>query len=134
MEKRQLIAISSFVSDRTPRSLSGPSLRFDLAAELALLHDEPNWKANGHNARSLLKQGNLRLVLLTLRAGKHVHDHPTSEPLAIQPLSGSVRVHIPNEAAEIGPQQLMSVAQDVAYGIEALEDSALLIWVGSDSH
>lgn len=130
MDQRQRIAISSFVSDRTPRSLTGPLLTFDLSHEAALLHEEPIWREHGHNARTLIKQHEFRLVLISLRAGKEVHERESNEPVAIQPLHGTIRVHVPTEVVELGAQQLLSLDKRVPYGIEANEDCDLLLWVG----
>jgi hypothetical protein len=130
MDQRHRIAISSFVSDRTPRSLTGPLLTFDLSREAALLHEEPIWREHGHNARTLIKQRDFRLVLISLRGGRDVHERESNEPVAIQPLRGAIRVHVPTEVVELGPQQLLSVDKRVPYGIEASEDSDLLLWVG----
>jgi mannose-6-phosphate isomerase-like protein (cupin superfamily) len=130
MDKRQRIAISEFVSDRTPRPLTGPLLTFDLPSEVAQLHAEPIWHTHGHNARTLLKQRDLRVVLVVLREGKHVQEHEASEPLAIQPLRGAMRVHVPTEIVELTANQLLSIDKRVPYGIEATEDCELLLWVG----
>lgn len=129
MDERQRIAISEFVSDRTPRPLTGPLLQFDMLNEVAQLHAEPNWHRQGHNARTLIKQLDFRLVLITLRAGKQVHG-AAGEPIAVQPLSGRIRVEVPTEAVDLGPQQLLSLDKHVPYGFEALEDCAFLVWLG----
>jgi hypothetical protein len=130
MDERQRIAISEFVSDRTPRPLSGPLLTFDLPEEVAQLHSEPIWHTHGHNARTLIKQPDVRLVLIALRAGKQVHERETNESLAIQSLRGVLRVHVPTEIVVLRAQQLMSLDKHVPYGIEAAEDCEFLLWLG----
>src|SRR5215510_13997347 len=79
MDTRQRIAISEFVSERTPRPLMGPILTFDLAEEMAALRAESVWQANGHNARTLIKHSEYRVVLIALREGSHVHEQQTDE-------------------------------------------------------
>jgi quercetin dioxygenase-like cupin family protein len=130
MDERQRIAISEFVSDRTPRPLTGPLLSFDLANEVALLRDEPIWHSHGHNARTLIKQPDFRLVLISLRAGKQVHERDVEEPIAVQPLQGRLRVEVNAKAVDLGPQQLVSIGKNVPYAFEAVEDCAFLLWVG----
>jgi quercetin dioxygenase-like cupin family protein len=130
MDQRQRIAISEFVSDRTPRALSGPLLTFDLLDEVAQLRDEPIWHTHGHNARTLIKQSDYRMVLIALRAGKVVHEHEANASLTIQPVRGILRVHVPTEVVELRPHQLMSLDRHIPYGIEAPEDCEFLLSIG----
>ena len=130
MEPRQQIAISAFVSDRTPRPLMGPILSFDLPAEIASLHAEQVWRDHGHNARTLIKHSEFRLVLISLQAGKHVHARETDEPLALQMLSGSARVHVPTEVVELKAGQLLSLDRNIPYEIETVDTCELLLWLG----
>lgn len=130
MDTRQQVAISDFVSDRTPRPLTGPLMTFDLPAEIASLHAEQVWHAHGHNARTLIKHSEFRLVLITLQAGKRVHEREASERLALQMLSGSARVHVPTEMIQLNAGQLVSLDRRIPYGIEAVDTCELLLWLG----
>jgi quercetin dioxygenase-like cupin family protein len=130
MDERHRLAISEFVSDRTPRPLVGPRLLFDLRNEVAQLHAEPNWHTQGHNARTLIKQSDFRLVLISLRAGKQVQEHATDEPLALQPLRGQLRVQLASEVLQLGEAQLLSIDKHVQFSAEAIEDCEFLLWIG----
>lgn len=130
MDQRQRIAISEFVSERTPRPLMGPILNFDLQEEMAALRAESTWQANGHNARTLIKHSEYRVVLIALRAGSHVHEQQTDERLAIQTLRGQVRLHVPTESVDLRASQLVSLDRHVPFSLEALEDCDFLLWVG----
>jgi quercetin dioxygenase-like cupin family protein len=130
MDERHRLAISEFVSDRTPRPLVGPRLLFDLRNEVAQLHDEPIWRTHGHNARTLIKQLDFRLVLISLRAGKQVHERATDEPIALQPLRGQMRVQLASEALQVGPEQLLSIDKHVQFSVDAIEDCEFLLWIG----
>lgn len=130
MDTRQRLAINEIVSNRTPRPLMGPLLTFDLAAESASLLQEEGWRTQGHNARTLIKHSEFRLVLIALAAGKQVHERETSQRLAIQVVSGHARVHVPTERVELKAGQLLALDHHLQYGIEAVEDSNILLWVG----
>lgn len=130
MDTRQRIAISDMVSERTPRPLMGPLLTFDLPSEVNSLRAEDVWRAHGHNARTLIKHSEFRLVLVALQAGKHVHEHETPVRLTIQVLDGRARVHVPTENVELTAGQLLALDRHLNYGIEALEESNILLWVG----
>ena len=62
MQQRQYDAISTWVSDRTPRPLNAPMMAFDLAAEAERLRTEDAWLEHGHNARTLIKHSEFRLL------------------------------------------------------------------------
>jgi quercetin dioxygenase-like cupin family protein len=130
MDRRQAIAINEFVSERTPRPLMGPILNFDLESEMGLLRDEEVWHAHGHNARTLIKHSEFRVVLIALRVGAQVHEQQSDERLAIQTLRGRVRLHVPTESVELRAHQLVSLDRHVPYSLEAIEDCDFLLWLG----
>jgi quercetin dioxygenase-like cupin family protein len=130
MDKRQQIAISEFVSDRTPRPLLAPVLNFDLEEEVASLRQEEAWTAHGHNARTLIKHSELRLVLITLRKGYHLHEQQIAERVSLQILSGELRVHVPTETLQLRAAQLLALDRQLPFTVDAVEDSAFMLWLG----
>jgi quercetin dioxygenase-like cupin family protein len=130
MDERQQIAITEFVSARTPRPLMGPVLTFDLAEEAGLLRQEEPWRLHGHNARTLIKNSEFRLVQITLQAGARAHEQQTDERLALHVIRGRLRLHIPTEVMELRAEQLVMLDRRVPYSIEALEDTDFLLWLG----
>jgi hypothetical protein len=62
-------------------------LEFDLARELEQLHNEPDWKA-GHNARTLVKHDDVRVVLIALKAQARIPEHKTDGRISIQTVQG----------------------------------------------
>ena len=129
MDDRQRLAISQFVSDRTPRPLLAPVLAFNLQKEIGILRGEVEY-LKGHNGRTLIKHDSLRVVLVALKAGAVINEHEGEHAMAFQPLSGHLRLHLPNEVLDLRAQQLVSIDRDLRYSIEAVEDSEFLIWLG----
>jgi hypothetical protein len=129
MDERQHRAIWSFVSERTPRPLAGELLSFDLAREVASLRGEAA-TSTGHSGRTLIKLGPLRLVIATLDAGASIREQHSTEPLAFHPLSGHMVLRWREQIVHLRPEQLAAVDRDASYTLEAVDDSALLIWVG----
>ena len=123
------LLLKDFVSDRTPRPLMAPVLNFNLSVEISQLRGEPAF-ANGHNAVTLIKHSEFRVVLVALGQGGQVHEHSASERLALQPLRGHLRLFLESETINLHPDQLLSLDRSIAYRIEAVEDSAFLMWVG----
>jgi quercetin dioxygenase-like cupin family protein len=130
MDRRQLIAITEIVSERTPRPLLAPVLSFELAEELSSLQTEPIYEAHGHNARTLIKHSEFRLVLIALRTGYRLHEQQIPERLSIQVLAGALGLHIPTETLELRPGQLLALDRGLPFSIEALENSGFLLWLG----
>jgi hypothetical protein len=123
------------VSERTPRALAGSALRFDLDAEIAALKREPNY-TSGHNARTLAKYTDTRVVLVVLQRGARMHEAQLDQSMLVQALEGRVRVHVPGDGVDVahgidvGQGHLLALDSCVAHDIEALEESAFLLSLG----
>ena len=123
------VLLQDFVSDRTPRPLMAPVLHFNLPLEISQLRGEPAF-ANGHNAVTLIKHSEFRVVLVALGVGAQVHEQSAPERIALQPLRGHLRLCLESETINLHPDQLLSLERSITYRIEAVEDSAFLMWVG----
>lgn len=55
-------------SERAPQRMAAPVLAFDLTHEEAQLHAEQAWRQGDRNAKTLVKEADFRMVLVTLRA------------------------------------------------------------------
>jgi quercetin dioxygenase-like cupin family protein len=130
LDKREQIAANGGVSERTPRPLQGPTLRFDLAAEAAALKKEDAWRVNGHNARTLIKYADFRVVLIALKMGAHVAEHQTDQQATVHALSGELRLRLPQQTIDLAAGDLLALDRAVAHDIEALEDSLFLLSIG----
>ena len=120
-----------FLPDRPSleRPLSGPSLEFDLEAELARLRSEDTWRRNGHNAQTLAKYPDVRIVLGCARAGTRMSTHEPNERLTVQCLSGHVRIYAGGKAMDVKAGHLAVIDKALAHDIEAVKDSAFLLSV-----
>lgn len=73
--------------------MAAPFLEFDFTRELERLHAEADW-SSGHNAKTLVKYDNLRVVLMALKAGARVPEHQARGGFRSRPspaISGSER-------------------------------------------
>lgn len=110
----------------------GPFMEFDLTAEIHRLHGETTW-STGHNARTLIKYDDLRVVLTTLQACARVPPHKTEGRLSIHVLSGHLQVKASERTFRLRPGGLLALDAGVLHDIEALEESAFLltlVWPG----
>ena len=114
---------------RAAHLLVGPVLSFDLAQELAVLQQEVSWQRGDRNARTLVEEPGLRIVLTVLKAGARIREHRTDRPVVIQALKGYVRVEAPDETIDLLAGRLMTLQPGVPHDLEALELSAFLLTV-----
>ena len=130
MDTRQNEAARGVVSDRTPRPLLAPLLAFDLPREAEILREEATWQANHHNARTLIKHSEFRLVLMVLQAGTSIEPQSIHQRICIQTLRGKLQLQVADGNVELGKGGLAAIDEDVTFGIVAYESSELLLWIG----
>lgn len=115
--------------ERPAQHLVGPVLSFDLAAEIAQLRREEAWRRGDHNAITLSKEPDLRIVLVAMKDGAHLATHQTSAPIAIQTLAGSLRLRLPDRTVELPQGHLLTLEANIPHGVEAQGESAFLLMV-----
>ena len=111
-----------------PQPMAAPYLEFDLAGELEQLRREPEWKA-GHNARTLVKHDDFRIVLIAVQAQAHVPEHQTAGRISIQTVSGRIQVRAQGRTFAMPAGSLLALDQGLPHEIEALEESAFLLTI-----
>jgi quercetin dioxygenase-like cupin family protein len=107
--------------------LTGPLLHFDLSAEMEHLRQEELWQHMGHNARTLVKHPDFRIVLTVLKAGTRLQGHQAAGSISVQALSGHLRLHLPELTVELLAGHLLALGRALPHDVEAVEDSAFLL-------
>jgi quercetin dioxygenase-like cupin family protein len=117
--------------ERAAQRLTGSALGFELDAEAAALRTEAAWARFDRNAKTLVKEGGLRVVLTVLRAGARLEPHRADAHVVAQVLRGRLRVRLPEagDAVELPAGALLALRPGVAHEVEALEERALLLTV-----
>ncbi|MEW6268154.1 MAG: cupin domain-containing protein [Thermodesulfobacteriota bacterium] len=118
-------------SVRSLPSLAEKIMYRDLAAEQVQLRQEDEWQRMGRNAMTLVKYPDLRVVLTVMRPGSRIERNrdETEGRVAIHVLSGRVRLEVGDQRMEVGAGGLLALDHKTPHDIEALEESAFLIWV-----
>jgi hypothetical protein len=83
---------------------------------------------------TLVKEPNLRLVLIAMQAGTQVDEHHAAGRLAIQVIRGHLRVTVPGQTVDLPARPLLALDFAVDYDIQAMEESAFLLtvaWAGA---
>jgi len=123
------------------RRMSGRALTFDLQSELEKLRGRPVYDKGVPSGTTLVKEADLRIVLMALKMGASLQKHSASGPISIQGIHGVLHVHLQDQEFELTPGQLMSVESGIQHDVVAIEDAAFLLTIGrttyervSDSH
>jgi len=105
------------------------SLTFDLAAEVARLHTEESWRQGVRNAKTLVKEPDLRVVVILLRQGARMEEHRAPGRITIQALSGRLRLQLLDQASDLEAGQILMLDPDIPHDVEAIEESAFLLTI-----
>jgi quercetin dioxygenase-like cupin family protein len=116
-------------AERPARRVSGPVAVFDLAGESDALRREATWQQGDRNAKTFLKEADVRVVLTTLKAGAVVKEHRVPGPATVQTLSGRISLRLPDQTVELSAGQLLALPGNVAHDVEAIDNSAFLVTI-----
>lgn len=108
-------------------------MEFDLRAEIDRLHAEATW-STGHNARTLVKYDDFRVVLIAVAAQARIPEHKAEGRIAVQVVSGHVQVRASERTFNLRSGGLLALDRGVVHDVHALEESALLLtiaWPGT---
>lgn len=105
-------------------------LTFDLSTVARELRDEAPYLQGGQTARTLVRTPDLRVVLVTIQAGKTISEHHANVTAMVQTLSGRVVVQLPDRSVELPEGQLLVMGAGLAHDVTADVDSTLLLTLG----
>lgn len=99
------------------RSLRGEVLGFHLEDERARLNDPGLLERNGRNARTLVKNGPLRVTLVMLSPGGKIAPHRAAGPISVHILDGDIRFHAAGQAHQLSAGDLLVLDAGVEHDI-----------------
>lgn len=85
---------------------------------------------SGRRAEILVKEDDLRVTLVTMRAGIHMAEHTAPVSISIQALTGRIEVLYEGGTATLGPGDFISLRKGVKHSVRAIEDGAFLLTLG----
>lgn len=116
-------------AERAGLHLADPLTALDLAAELAQLHKEATWQRTGRHARTLVKDTDLRVVLVALSKGGRMEEHHAPGRITIQTLAGRLDLRVMGRTVALPTGQILTLGPAIPHDVEALEDSAFLLTI-----
>ena len=116
---------------RPPQRMHGTALAFDLEAQSDLLRQEASWQRGDRNAKTLVKEEGFRVVLVVMRAGARLAEHAAHGQATVQVLSGRVAIRLKDRSVALGAGELVALDALLDHEVEAAEESALLLTIGT---
>jgi quercetin dioxygenase-like cupin family protein len=113
--------------ERAAQRLTGSALRFDLSAEAAQLQYERGYRETDRGANTLVNTPAFRLVLTALRQGGRLQEHQAPSSVAIQVVTGHLRVRVGEESFDLPAGHVLVLEPSLRHDAEALEDSVFLL-------
>ena len=116
------------------RRLDAPAARLDLMLEAEQVRRAEPPAAAGHSAKTLAKHPDLRVVLMSFRAGVRIKEHRARGSVVIQTITGFIRVKLAAEEVELKAGSILVLEPSLAHDLEALEESTVLLtlaWAGA---
>jgi quercetin dioxygenase-like cupin family protein len=118
---------SPYGLNRLPH-LGSSLLQVLIPNEVQSMWKEETWQTEaGRSARTLVKYPDLRIVLVSMKAGTRFKPHKTSARFAILMLAGHVRLHLLDATVEVPRGELLALDRDVSHDVEAIRQSTFLL-------
>lgn len=112
------------------RPLSGTALHFHLGEGHLQEHiDESLLERAGRSGRTLVKDGPLRVTLVALAPGGSLAAHSAAGPIAVQVLSGEVRLTIGADEWVMSAGEMLAIAADVEHSVASVSGGSFLLTV-----
>ena len=115
------------------RPLSGDVLVFRLDQERVRTADPDTLEKHGRSARTLLKDGPLRVTLVVLGPGGQLAEHSADGPITVQPLEGVIRFTAGGDTMEVRPGDLLTAGPGVPHSVTSEAGAAFLLTVALPS-
>jgi quercetin dioxygenase-like cupin family protein len=109
-------------------SLAEPFMEFDLDSEVHRLKAETTW-STGHNARTLVKYDDLRVVLIALQRDARLPEHQTEGRVSVHVIAGHVQVRASGRTFNLRTGGLLALDPAIRHDATAVDESAILLTI-----
>lgn len=95
--------------------------------EIARLQGRASALHKGHVAATIVKEHDVREVLVVMPAGANLHPHQPDENVVLHVLEGLVRVHLARETVLASAGMVLALEEGELHDVEAERNSAFLL-------
>jgi quercetin dioxygenase-like cupin family protein len=109
------------------RRLSGKVLTFLLPAEDDTLREFADGSKTGRAAKTLVKEGSLRITFVALKKGTVLPSHQVAGPVSIHSIRGCLRLTTATGVVDVVAGTLVVLGPGVSHAAKAHTDCAILL-------
>jgi quercetin dioxygenase-like cupin family protein len=110
------------------RPLAGKPLLYHFGTEgYSQWVDQESLERGGRTARTLVKDGPLRVTLIALSPGQGLAQHRADGPITVHVLSGRMRFRAGDEEWELAERDLLSLEGGVDHSVASSEGCVFLL-------
>ena len=114
------------------RPLSGKPLHFRLGdGQRSELIDEGLLSRAGRSARTLVKDGPLRVTLVALGPGGELREHQADGPITVHVLSGQIHFRVGGDSRTLEAGDLLSLGAGVPHAVQSAGGGEFLLTVAT---
>ena len=81
----------------------------------------------GRSARTLIKDGPLRVTLIALAPGGGMAEHQADGPITVQPIQGKITFHVNDRVHDLRPGDLLMVRGGVRHSVASATGGMFLL-------
>lgn len=122
------------VPGQSSHTLAAPVLHFDLRHEMDQLRQLDTYRHGSPAGRTLVKEPDLRIVLMALKAGARLEEHRASGPISIQALEGTIRLRLREDSIELAQGELLMIEPAIPHDVEAVANAVFLLTIGPTTY
>ncbi|HEY0673593.1 MAG TPA: cupin domain-containing protein [Longimicrobiales bacterium] len=112
------------------RSLAADVLTFRLAEEQATVSASSR-RGEGPAARTLVKNGPMRVTLISLAPGGEIKEHKAEGPITVHTLSGAMQFNTPEKSFELTAGDLLSLGAGIRHSVVSEEGATFLLTIAA---
>ena len=128
---RRVLSKSEDIMSSMHRTLEGDVLVHHLTEDERMI-DQDLLERHGRSARTLVKEGLLRLTLIALAAGGTLPVHATAGPISVHVLEGEIVFHALGSEYLLRAGDILVLAPQVAHSARAQSRAVFLLTVVHD--
>lgn len=108
--------------------VTGPALAFALADELVKLRAELD-SAPARSARTLVKDGPLRVTLVGVKPGGELRPHQADGPITLQVLEGEIDFQVEEQITRLSQGTLFALEGGIMHSVRSEDGAVFLLTV-----
>src|SRR5689334_10218883 len=100
----------------------------DLGSEIKAMQAAKSWP-QGRSSKTLIKTGDIRVVLIALEAGAALPEHHADGGLTVQVLRGALRINASGKNFDLRAGQIVALPASLKHDVIAAEASEFLLTI-----